>query len=76
MPHTIVILNLALLLIKSNLLLTDLIRLIKNGTISYLNIDEVLPMTINFTLGEDATMFNAYVIMKLTNMSYKYHGHH
>ncbi|RNA41963.1 TATA box-binding -associated factor RNA polymerase I subunit B [Brachionus plicatilis] len=58
MPHTIVLLNLGLLMIKSQFLITDLIRLMYNGKVSYFNIDEVLPAYMEFNYKEDSSMFN------------------
>ena len=36
-----------------------------NGKISYFNIDEVLPETMEFVYAEDQTMFNATVLLVL-----------
>ena len=64
MPHTLLIVHLGLLLIRSHVLITDLVRLAWNGKLSYFNIDHVLPDYMEFTYLEDQISFNVSVRRK------------
>ncbi|CAF0746594.1 unnamed protein product [Brachionus calyciflorus] len=70
MPHTIALLNLGLLMIKSQFLITDLIRFIYNGKVSYFNVDEVLPHHMEFNYQEDSTMFNLLSVPQADYLRY------
>lgn len=61
MPHTISILHLGLLVIRSPILITDLIRFVHHGKLAYSNIDKILPADMVFRYKDDSQIFNVKV---------------
>jgi hypothetical protein len=70
MPHTIAIIHLSLLIHKSPFLITDIIRLIYDGKISYFNINKILPESLEFVYAEDSTTFNMLSVPQADYMRY------